>query len=205
MAENGPVDAGGVPALERPAAASEADWMAARPDLRARSADIRVSEQVVRDAWKDWLPSASVSFEPQFVTPTSLFQPSRSYRLMFGVSQRVFERGPHAETALKRIALDRSRLARTSLEIQARSEVRVAEEAVRSRERAHVSARQAAEQASEVLRISTAAFEVGATTNIEVIDAQRSARDAETAAAQAEDAVRRARLDLLVALGRFPL
>ena len=55
-----------------------------------------------------------------------------------------------------------------------------------------------------MLRITTTAFEVGATTNIEVIDAQREARDAETAAALAEDAVRRARLDLLVALGRFP-
>ena len=50
----------------------------------------------------------------------------------------------------------------------------------------------------------TAVFEVGATTNIEVIDAQRSARDAESTAAQAEDAVRRAKLELLVALGRFP-
>jgi outer membrane protein len=44
---------------------------------------------------------------------------------------------------------------------------------------------------------------VGATTNLEVIDAQRVARDAETAAAIAEDALRRARLDLLIALGRF--
>ena len=34
--------------------------------------------------------------------------------------------------------------------------------------------------------------------------AQRVARDTETAAALAEDAVRRAKLDLLVALGRFP-
>ena len=55
-----------------------------------------------------------------------------------------------------------------------------------------------------MLGITTAAFEVGATTNIEVIDAQRSARDAETVAALAEDAVRRGQLDLLVALGRFP-
>ena len=48
------------------------------------------------------------------------------------------------------------------------------------------------------------AFREGATTNIEVIDAQRRARDAETTAAIAEDAVRRARLELLVATGRFP-
>ena len=51
---------------------------------------------------------------------------------------------------------------------------------------------------------SDMAFREGATTNIEVIDAQRRARDAGTAAAIAEDAVRRARLELLVALGRFP-
>ena len=55
-----------------------------------------------------------------------------------------------------------------------------------------------------MLRITTAAFEVGATTNIEVIDAQRRSRDADTAVAVAEDAVRQARLDLLTALGRFP-
>jgi len=40
------------------------------------------------------------------------------------------------------------------------------------------------------VRITDVAFREGATTNIEVIDAQRRARDAETAAAIAEDAVR---------------
>jgi outer membrane protein TolC len=55
-----------------------------------------------------------------------------------------------------------------------------------------------------VLRITTSAFEIGATTNIEVIDAQRSLRDAEVAAASSEDAVRHAKLDLLVAIGQFP-
>jgi hypothetical protein len=37
-----------------------------------------------------------------------------------------------------------------------------------------------------------------------VIDAERSARDADTSVATAEDTLRRARLDLLAALGRFP-
>jgi hypothetical protein len=37
-----------------------------------------------------------------------------------------------------------------------------------------------------------------------VIDAQRRARDTETAAAVAEHELRRARLELLVAAGRFP-
>jgi outer membrane protein TolC len=64
--------------------------------------------------------------------------------------------------------------------------------------------RTAAAQANEVVGITDVAFREGATTNIEVIDAQRRARDAETAAAIAEDAVRRARLELLIATGRFP-
>jgi len=88
--------------------------------------------------------------------------------------------------------------------VQARSEVRVADEGVKSTERALVSIRLSAQQAEEVVRITNIAFEAGATTNLEVIDAQRSARDAESAVAIAEDANRRARLDLLTALGQFP-
>jgi outer membrane protein TolC len=51
--------------------------------------------------------------------------------------------------------------------------------------------------------IVNVSFRVGAGTNIEVIDAQRAARDADTAAAVAEDQLRQARLALLIALGRF--
>jgi outer membrane protein TolC len=80
----------------------------------------------------------------------------------------------------------------------------MAQEALAGAERAEANARRAAEYAREVLKITSTAFEVGATTNLEVIEAQQSARDSETAAALAEDATRRARLDLLVALGRFP-
>src|SRR5438876_967489 len=79
-----------------------------------------------------------------------------------------------------------------------------AREAVRLTDRALERARAAADQSNEVLKITDVAFREGATTNIEVIDAQRRARDADTIAVVAEDALRRARLDLLVALGRFP-
>ena len=47
-------------------------------------------------------------------------------------------------------------------------------------------------------------FRAGAATNIEVIDAERTARDTDTAVAVAEDLLRRSRLDLLTALGEFP-
>jgi outer membrane protein TolC len=204
LAENAPVDAGSVPALAPPAGGGMDEWVANRPDVRAQVIAIRAADRVLRDTKKEWFPTASVSFDPVYITPSGLFQPSRTWRLTFAVSQPVFDTTVRARSALRRVSLDRARVGQTAVEIQARSEIRVAQEAVQSYERALASARLAAQQAEEVLKISTAAFEVGATTNIEVIDAQRSARDAETAAERADDALRRARLDLLVAIGRFP-
>jgi outer membrane protein TolC len=117
----------------------------------------------------------------------------------------LFDAGQRRGQARERGALvDVIRAARLNAERQAGSEIRTAREAVAATERALQYARVAAEQANEVLRITDVAFREGATTNIEVVDAQRRARDAETAAAIAEDAVRRARLELLVATGRFP-
>ncbi len=82
--------------------------------------------------------------------------------------------------------------------------MRSAEESVASADRALASARAAADQAHQVVNIVNISFQAGAVTNIEVIDAQRAALDADTAAAVAEDNLRQARLALLVALGLFP-
>ena len=121
------------------------------------------------------------------------------------LSQPIFEgcqrKGLRRE---RQAAFEASTLSLQQAQIEARSEVRIARAAVESRERALASARRASESANEVLKITVVAFEAGSTTNIEVIDAQRSARDQEAFVALAEDAVRQARLDLLVALGLFP-
>ena len=84
------------------------------------------------------------------------------------------------------------------------SEVRIARAGISSAERVLATERVAAEQASEVVDIVNVSFRLGASTNIEVIDAQRRARDADTNVAVAEDALRRARFNLLNALGLFP-
>jgi outer membrane protein TolC len=117
----------------------------------------------------------------------------------------VFEAGGRRGQARERQALvDVVRAERVDAERRASSEIRTAREAIAATERALKFAQTAAQQANEVVQITDVAFREGATTNIEVIDAQRRARDAETAAAIAEDAVRRARFELLVATGRFP-
>ena len=72
------------------------------------------------------------------------------------------------------------------------------------KERSLEAARRASELGRRGLELAQIAYRAGATTNLEVIDAERTARDAETAVAVAEDGARQARLDLLAATGRFP-
>src|SRR5262249_43769701 len=67
-----------------------------------------------------------------------------------------------------------------------------------------VSAREAAQLAADTLRLTTVAYRAGLSTNIEVIDAQTAALNADIAAALADTNERQAELDLLLASGRFP-
>jgi outer membrane protein TolC len=144
-------------------------------------------------------------FGPQLLTPSGIFQPSRTWSLSVQLSQPIYEGGQRRGLRHQREALfQASTLSLEQAQIDARSEARMARAAVEARERALARARDAAAAANEVLKITIIAFEAGSTTNLEVIDAQRSARDVEAAVAIAEDSVRQARLDLLVALGRFP-
>ena len=87
---------------------------------------------------------------------------------------------------------------------QARAEIRRSYESVRRSEQV---LRSTVPRLSRPRRCSTSrtfSFRAGAATNLDVIDAQRRSRDADTAVAIAEDQVRQSRLDLLTALGRFP-
>jgi outer membrane protein TolC len=205
MAANGPVDAASEPKFEVPMTIDEAGWMALRPDVRLFTAEERAADRVWRDSSKDWFPTAVASFDPQALVPASIFTSARSWRFVVNFTQPIFDSGQRRATkAIRESNLNVSRLALTGLQIQARSEVRLAQDTVRSSERAFNSLRTAAQQAQEVLNITNFAFQAGATTNLEVIDAQRQARDADSAAAVAENTLMRAQLDLLTALGRFP-
>lgn len=204
IAADGPVDAGADPVFDMAGAFEDTAWRTARPDLITQAAIQRAAERVVKDSWRDWVPTATASFDPTFLHPASLFTPAGTWRLTLSATEPIYEGGQRRIALTQRqISLDQSKIELSAAEIRAQAEVRLAQESLRSLERALESARQSAEETAEVLRITTAAFEVGANTNLEVIDAQRSDLDAKTTAELAEGAVRRARLDLLVALGRF--
>jgi outer membrane protein len=176
-----------------------------RPDLRLYAAQREAAERVLRDSSKAALPFLEGVFQPSSTYPSQFFLPQNSWRFLLQLSIPLVDSGMRrGERTERRAALDISRATLANALTTATSEVRAAREAVASAERALVSARAAADQAQQVVDIVNISFRAGAATNIEVIDAERRARDADTAVAVAEDTLRRVRLDLLTALGRFP-
>jgi outer membrane protein TolC len=217
MAADEPADAIDEPAFELPPDVSRpadsdvgmpgdgASLLRLRTDLRLFAAQQRAAERVVRDSPKEWWPSLDAVFQPSTTYPAQFFLPANSWRLLLQANVPMFDAGQRAGvTAQREAALDQVRATLAGATTQARAQVRTAREAVASGERSLVSARAAADEARQVVDITNVSFRAGAATNIEVIDAERSARDADTAVAVAEDTLRRARLELLTALGRFP-
>ena len=204
LAADRPIDTAAEPALETPVDDGE-NWLRARTDIRLFDARLDAAGRVVADSWKDWVPTVRASFEPQFLAPSGLFQPSGSWRALVTASMPVFDGGQRRAIKARREA-DVALFAvdRRDVELRARRDVRAARVSIAAEARALSRAREASGHAAEVLRITDVALRAGATTNIELIDAQRRARDAESAVAQAEDRARLARLALLVALGQFP-
>jgi outer membrane protein TolC len=178
------------------------DW---RPDLRLFALQQRAAERVLRDSSKDAWPFLDAMFQPSTTYPAQFFLPQNSWRFLMQLSVPIVDSGQRAGQRTERqAALDISRATLANAMTLASSEVRAAREAVASAERGLASTRAAADQARQVVDIVNISFRAGAATNIEVIDAERRARDADTAVAVAEDTLRRARLELLTALGRFP-
>jgi HAE1 family hydrophobic/amphiphilic exporter-1 len=205
LAANGPVDVSGEPVFEVPPPAPEVQWLPVRTDVQLFTAQREADRRVVDDSSKDWWPTANVTFSPQVLAPAGLFQPSKTWSLGIQVAQPIWDFGARKSVRRQREAnLQTSTIELERVQIQARSEERLARAAMEAQERALARAREAAQHANEVLKITIVAFDAGSSTNIEVVDAQRSARDLETAVVQVEDALRQARLELLVALGLFP-
>ena len=200
---DGPVDAIEEPTFDVPAEA--ANLLQFRTDLKLFSAEQHAAERVVGDSSKDRWPSLDAVFLPQSTYPSQFFSTANSWRFLLQMNVPLVDSGQRASLKVQRqAALEVARANFAGAMTQASSQVRAAREAVASGERSLASARTAADQAQQVVDITNISFRAGAATNIEVIDAERSARDADTSVATAEDTLRRARLDLLAALGRFP-
>jgi outer membrane protein TolC len=155
--------------------------------------------------WADFVPYLTGSFQIFLQDPSTATSPPAGWQAQLSLTVPFYDGGLRYGQADERDALlTEAQIQLEAVERQARSDVRAAFEAVRRAEAAARAARDAARLAEEALALATQAYQAGASTNIEVIDAERRARDAETTAVIADDAARQARLDLLAATGRFP-
>ena len=200
----GRVGASGEPYLPPAVAPKDDAWLEERPDVQRSTAELRARDRIVDDSWKSWAPTATASFSPRYVTPAGLFEPSKTWRAVLQLDIPLFDGSLGATKAARIADRETARLRLDGLRAEARSELRQASEAVRRNEAIVTSTREAAQAAIDALQISEIAYREGATTNVEVVQAQQAARNGEIGAVVAENRLRQVRLDLLVALGQFP-
>jgi outer membrane protein TolC len=184
--------------------AAIADAQAQRSDVRALQAKRVATAHLRRDDWVYYAPTLLAQAEAFKETATPL-QPGTGWQAAVVLSIPFFDGGLRYGVQRERQASDEE--ARAQLEALLRQvsvEVRTTFEVVRNSDDSLQSARAAAAAATTAAVLADKAYRGGATTNIEVIDAERQARDAASQVALAEDAARQARLDLLLATGAFP-
>jgi len=202
-----PVDASESFVLPTPPTLAQglADASARRGDVQADAARMRAAQRVVDDDWVEYAPLLVAQGLPFYHQPGTVAAPHTGWQLQVLLTIPFYDGGLRGAVFAERaanLAQDRAQLEATQR--RAKSEVRVALHGVRHADTTLGSAVRASELAGQALRMANLAYEAGAVTNIEVIDAERRARDAATAVVVAEDDARQARLELLAASGRFP-
>jgi outer membrane protein TolC len=208
IAADGPADALDEPDFTTGADASIALFSRTnliRTDLKLFSAQQESAERIARDTTKEWYPTVDAVFQPSTTYPSQFFLPQNSWRFLLQANIPILDSGLRSGLRTQRQAdTEEIKASLTGAITEANAQVRAAREAVASGIRVLDSARASADQAQQVVNITNISFRAGGATNIEVIDAERVARDSGLAVAIAEDQLRRARLELLNALGRFP-
>ena len=176
-----------------------------RADVRARERAASAADRTVRQAYADYLPYLNLIAYPFYQNPPVPTVPQTGWEAQLVLTLPLYDGGLRYGQEHERKALaSEARLDVEATLRQAKSDVRAAFEEMQRADIALDQAQQSAAFGKQALALANLAYRAGATTNLEVIDAERQARDAETQAAVAEDAARQARLDLLAASGRFP-
>jgi outer membrane protein TolC len=203
VAGDRPVDASETPVFPLPASGEHPEQL--RADILAQLMRREAAHHLVRDSWTDYMPTLVGTFDPQLSDPATIFQPSFAWQAQLVLVLPIFEGGlRYGQLHERRALLDQASIGVDELIRQTRADIRRGVDAAwRARDRVRESDL-AAKLAREALQIANLRYHEGATTNIDVIDAERQARDTDLAAAAAEDNERQVRLDLLAATGQFP-
>jgi outer membrane protein TolC len=205
--DNGPLDVEDAP-REIPLSSTVPDErtvLSRRDDVRAAEARLALQDRTVREGWTEFTPNLNAIFMPFYQNPPTLTVPQTGWQAQLVLSVPFYDGGARYGRQDQRRALAKEAgLTLDRTKRQALSEVRVARATVEQSRMAREAAERAAALARETLDLARQSYEAGVISELEVIDAERTARDVEAQAAAAEEASLQAELDLLAALGQFP-
>ena len=201
---DGPVDAEGDPELQPAALPSDDAWLMQRPEVRLSRPRCRPPIEWYATYWKSWLPTANRFLHAPVRHPCGALRAGQDLARRLPVPGPDLRRDPGAREAdAHRRPRDLPNPARR-VKLQVRAELRLAQESVTRNEQIVAASRLSAESAAEALRISEIAYRAGATRTSRWCRRSRPPETRRSLFAVAEDRLRQARLDLLLALGQFP-
>lgn len=177
---------------------------AGRTDVKVLAGRQVATANLRRDIWAYYAPALVAQLQA-FKQTKTLLLPEQGWQAVIVLQLPLFDGGARFGIQAERRALDEE--AQVQLDAQLRQvalEVRTAFSVVKNADEALAAARAAAAAANDAAKLAGQSYRAGSTTNLEVIDAVRQARDAETRVAIAEHSARQARLDLVLATGAFP-
>jgi len=181
------------------------DTTAKRTDIQSLKRRAAAADRAAGDNYTDYLPYLSGVGQAIYQNPPTLSQPLTGWQVQLLLTLPLYDGGNRYGQGEQRSAIAAEAKATFDAALrQARSDVRNAFQTMQNADRALSESRRAETLAQKALELATIAYRAGATTNLDVVDAERKLRDAETDTALAEDGARQARLDLLAATGRFP-
>lgn len=206
LGESEPVDVEEIPDIPQPPSLDQALAEApGRADLLLFEQQRKAADRSLNMSWTEYLPDITLVGQPFFQKPSSLSTPETGWQAQAILNWALFDGGArYGRTHQREALLAQARIQVEAAMRQASSEVRASLDNVERTAAAVERARNAARLANDAMRLAEVAYRAGASTNLELIDAQRRARDSETIAVIAEDNQRQAGLDLLAAAGRFP-
>jgi outer membrane protein TolC len=176
-----------------------------RADVVALKRASKAADRTVDNAWADYMPYLDLIAFPFYQNPAYTTVPRTGWEAQLVLTVPLYDGGyRYGQERERRANADEARANVEATLRQAKSDVRTAFDEVQRADVALDQAHQSAAFAKQALDLANLAYHAGATSNLEVIDAERQARDTESQAAIAEDASRQARLDFLAASGRFP-
>jgi outer membrane protein TolC len=207
LGAKGPVDAAEPPTFPQLPGLDDAlaDAPKLRTDIRLSDEEVRTADKSLNMSWMEYLPTINLIGQPFWQDPSADPNSPWGWQVQAQLSWTIFDGGArYGRTHQREATLEENKLTLEGTSRQVLSDVRQSFDTYKRSSRALEAARRAAAYGVDTYRLADISYRAGASTNLDLIDAFRVARDTATLAIIAEDSLRQSALDLLVAAGKFP-